>query len=173
MIFNKCSTIFKNLTHIHKACRNMSSFTEQKILVGQQTINYVKVGSGDKPVLFLPGALGSVWTDFRPQIEKLPALLPPNSSLIAWDPPGYGQSSPPHRSFTTDFFKNDAVAAKELMKTLGFNTQYSLVGWSDGGITAMVLAAAFPEQIDKLIVWGSNSYVLPEEMAIYESKEIV
>lgn len=46
--------------------------------------------------------------------------------------------------------------------------KYSMLGWSDGGITALILAARFPERIQKLIVWGANSYVTDEEIEMYE-----
>lgn len=31
------------------------------------------------------------------------------------------------------------------------------------------MAAKFNESIEKLVVWGANSYILPEEVEIYES----
>lgn len=34
----------------------------------------------------------------------------------------------------------------------------------------MITAAKYPEEVEKLVVWGSNAYVLPEEIEIYESK---
>ena len=57
------------------------------------------------------------------------------------------------------------------MKTLGYN-KFSLLGWSDGGITSLILAAKYPENIRKLIVTGSNAYITPEEMEIYESNGV-
>lgn len=34
----------------------------------------------------------------------------------------------------------------------------------------MILSAKYPEIVDKLVVWGANSYVLPEEITAYESR---
>lgn len=62
-------------------------FQEQKVKVGDKEIFYVKSGNGNNAILLMPGLLGSSWTDFKPQIEQLPALIP-NSTIIAWDPPG-------------------------------------------------------------------------------------
>lgn len=45
-----------------------------------------------------------------------------------------------------------------------------MLGWSDGGITAMIAAAKNPEQVEKLVIWGANSYVTEEEAKIYESE---
>lgn len=130
-------------------------------------INYVRSGHGQNAMILLPVALGSAFTDFKPQIEQLPKLLP-NYTIIAWDPPGYGKSMPPKRTFPLDFFERDAFVANTLMQTLDF-PKYSILGWSDGGITGIIMAAKFNESIEKLIIWGANSYILPEEVKIYES----
>lgn len=130
-------------------------------------INYVRNGHGDKAVILLPGALGSAQTDFQPQIDQLPKLLP-NYTIIAWDPPGYGKSRPPNRTFPLDFFHRDAAVANELMKSLDFN-KYSALGWSDGGITGLIMAGKFNDSVEKLIIWGSNAYILPDEIEIYKS----
>ena len=42
------------------------------------------------------------------------------------------------------------------------------MGWSDGGITAMILAALAPENVGKLVLWGANAYVTPEEIKDYD-----
>lgn len=46
--------------------------------------------------------------------------------------------------------------------------KYSLLGWSDGGITALILASKVVDQVDKLIVWGSNAYVTEKDIELYE-----
>lgn len=130
-------------------------------------INYMRKGQGKDAIILLPGALGSAITDFQPQIDQLPDLLP-NYSIIAWDPPGYGRSRPPNRTFSLDFFQRDAFVANSLMQTLKFN-KYSILGWSDGGITGLLMAAKYNKSIDKLVIWGSNAYILPEELKIYQS----
>lgn len=130
-------------------------------------INYVRSGHGDEAVILLPGALGSAVTDFMPQIEQLPKLLP-NYTVIGWDPPGYGKSRPPNRTFSLDFFHRDAKVANSLMQTLNYS-KYSILGWSDGGITGLIMAAKFNKCIEKLVIWGANSHILPEEVEIYES----
>ena len=81
---------------------------------------------------------------------------------------GYGKSRPPNRTFPLDFFHRDATVANELMKVLEFN-KYSVLGWSDGGITGLIMAAKFNAAIEKLVFWGANSYILPEEVQSYES----
>ena len=133
---------------------------------GSLNISYLTVGSGPHPVILLPGALGTAKSDFQPQLDKLNA--DENYTLIAWDPPGYGESRPPKRTFPLDFFDRDAKAADELMtKVLGLK-EYSIMGWSDGGITGMVMAALFPENVKKLILWGANSYISKHDVEMVE-----
>ncbi|XP_040156889.1 valacyclovir hydrolase [Anopheles arabiensis] len=147
-------------------CSSAPGAKERRLQVGASTVHFVEAGDGNRGVILLPGALGTAWTDFKPQIEGLPALLP-HHRVIAWDPPGYGKSRPPDKQFTVDFYERDAAAAGELMQKLGFQ-RYSVVGWSDGGITGLVLAAKQPERVEKLVVWGSNSYISDTEANIYE-----
>ncbi|XP_050461955.1 valacyclovir hydrolase [Cataglyphis hispanica] len=138
---------------------------ERKVKVNGTEINYARIGSGDHPVLLLPGALGTIWTDFKPQIENLNA---DKLTIVAWDPPGYGKSRPPDRTFPDDFFQRDARLANNLMKILGYS-KFSLIGWSDGGITSLLLASTYPENIYKMVVFGANAYIHPDEIKIYEN----
>lgn len=152
-------------------------------LSGGKLVNYLKVGEGNHVLLLCPGAVGTIWSDFKPQVESLDRT---RFTVIAWDPPGYGNSRPPNRKFTPNFYEEDAEATREflnvsnyirykndvdvlLLKILGYK-KFSLVGWSDGGISSMITAVKYPDEVQKLIVWGSNAYVLPEEIEIYESE---
>jgi len=145
-------------------CKYSTQIQEQQINVEGQTINYIKSGTGDHSLLCFPGALGTIWSDFKPQIENLDTG---KFTVVAWDPPGYGKSRPPNRNFSKDFYENDAYAAFQFMKAIGIK-KYSLLGWSDGGISSTILAAKYPESVNKLVIWGANSYVLPEEIEAFE-----
>ncbi|KAM9761983.1 valacyclovir hydrolase isoform 1-T2 [Menidia menidia] len=142
------------------ACSSASS--------GRQRVNgvdlfYEQTGGGKHAVLLLPGALGSTRTDFGPQLRS---LNKESFTVVGWDPRGYGRSRPPHRDFPPDFFERDAKDAVDLMKALGFN-KFSLLGWSDGGITALIAAAKNPDLIHKMVVWGSNAFVSQEDLRLY------
>lgn len=60
-----------------------------------------------------PGALGTIWSDFKPQITDLDK---DRFTVIAWDPPGYGYSRPPERNFNLKFYENDADTAHDFMQ---------------------------------------------------------
>ena len=44
--------------------------------------------------------------------------------------------------------------------------KFSVLGWSDGGISALILAGARPELLKKLVIWGSNSYVTKDDVEL-------
>ncbi|KAK7079495.1 hypothetical protein SK128_026119 [Halocaridina rubra] len=153
------------------ACRKVRYFHTSVMAASHQTmvngtlLNFEVVGNGEKVVLCLPGALGTTQSDFGPQLK---GLCPDKFKIVAWDPPGYGKSRPPPRNYTTDFLHRDAVLAASLMKNLG-HEKYSLLGWSDGGITALILAAGFPQHVEKMVVWGGNAYIHEGDLKMYEA----
>ncbi|XP_060890256.1 valacyclovir hydrolase isoform X2 [Labrus mixtus] len=136
---------------------------------GRQRVNgvdlyYEQTGGGKHALLLLPGALGSTRTDFGPQLKS---LNKERFTVIGWDPRGYGRSRPPDRDFPLDFFERDAKDAVDLMKALGFG-KFSLLGWSDGGITALIAAARYPDLINRMVVWGANAFVTQHDLQLYE-----
>ncbi|XP_075411385.1 serine hydrolase BPHL [Tenrec ecaudatus] len=141
-----------------------TSVMSAKVDVNGVRLHYQRTGEGDHAVLLLPGMLGSGSTDFGPQLKN---LNKEHFTVVAWDPRGYGSSRPPSRDFPMDFFERDAKDAVDLMKTLKF-PKVSLLGWSDGGITALIAAAKYPSYINKMVVWGSNAYVTDEDEMIYQ-----
>ncbi|CAG2162657.1 unnamed protein product [Oppiella nova] len=151
--------LLRNTSHdlrtIHKRFVHMLG---QKVSVCGHNIHYERVGTGKRTVLLLPGALGSTRTDFTPQLEGMDGE---RFTLIAWDPPGYGYSRPPERVFS-NFHREDAKIAAQLMSTLGEH-RYSVVGWSGGGTTALIIAAANLLNVQKVVVFGANAYVTAED----------
>ncbi|XP_027702370.1 valacyclovir hydrolase [Vombatus ursinus] len=140
-----------------------TSVTSAKVEVNGVHLHYLQTGEGEHAALLLPGMLGSGQSDFGPQLKNLNKQL---FTVVAWDPRGYGHSIPPKRDFPVDFFERDAKDAVDLMKTLKFKT-VSLLGWSDGGITALIAAAKYPSYINKLVIWGANACVTDEDEMIY------
>ncbi|XP_063357404.1 valacyclovir hydrolase [Pelmatolapia mariae] len=140
-----------------------SSVASGKKPVNGVDLYYEQTGRGKHAVLLLPGALGSTKTDFGPQLKS---LNKERFTVVGWDPRGYGQSRPADRDFPPDFFERDAKDAVDLMKTLGFG-KFSLLGWSDGGITALVAAARNPDLINKMVVWGANAFVSQQDLKLY------
>ncbi|KAK5649614.1 hypothetical protein RI129_000643 [Pyrocoelia pectoralis] len=158
-------TFYKRiLTKFGNVSKYSNGMQEQQIKIEGQTINYLKEGNGPQTILCFPGALGTIWTDFAPQIQELDKK---KFTIVAWDPPGYGKSRPPGRSFTNDFYIKDADMAAKLMKELCID-KYSLLGWSDGGNSSMILSAKYPNRVQHLIIWGSNSRIFPYDITACE-----
>ncbi|XP_055451121.1 valacyclovir hydrolase [Psammomys obesus] len=141
-----------------------TAVTSAKILVNGVNLHYHRVGEGEHTILLLPGMLGTGKTDFSPQLQNLNKK---RFTVVAWDPRGYGYSRPPDRDFPRDFFERDAKDAVGLMKALQFK-QISLLGWSDGGITALIAAAKYPSYIRKMVIWGANAYITEEDSRLYQ-----
>ena len=76
--------------------------------------------------------------------------------LICVDPPGFGKSWPPNKVLK-DWHKSDAEAILKLMVNLGI-TKFSVLGFSDGGRTAIWLAVQHQDYVDKLIISSCNAY---------------
>ena len=94
--------------------------SKQVTLSSGQNLNYIEVGSGGRTVLLLPGALCTAAGDMWPLLAEEGGLNKGGEfKLIAWDPPGYGKSTPPKRTWPLDFFERDADYAMEMMKILG------------------------------------------------------
>lgn len=120
--------IFLTSAKISKALSTSGApkIKEESVNVKNWNINYVKVGTGAHNVLFLPGALGTIWTESRPQIE---GFNQDKFTLVVWDPPGYGKSRPPEKDFTVGLYEKDADMAYEFMK----KSRISIHGQKDKG----------------------------------------
>lgn len=58
---------------------------------------------------------------------------------------------------------------KVMFQALGIS-KYSLLGWSDGGVTSLIVAAMNTQAVQKLVVWGANAFVSDEDVEIYVGK---
>ena len=86
------------------------------VVINGKTIHYEKCGTGSHVLLLMPGAIGTGQSDFYYQLNGLDRT---KFTIIAWDPPGYGQSRPPDRDFD-DYYRKDAELAAKLMEVCFF-----------------------------------------------------
>ena len=118
-------------------------------------------GNGPHVILFILGALGTALTDYLPQLEYF-GCEGSGFTIVGMDPIGYGVSRPPEHEFLVSeqdhFLKMDAMDGYALMQVLSFK-KFSVLGWYNGGVSATILAALYPESVQKLVIWGSNAYV--------------
>ena len=83
-------------------------------------------------------------------------------------PRRYGKSRPPARDFPLDFYQRDANDAAALMAALG-HEQYAVMGWSDGAISAVMLTAQHATNVDRLVIFGGNSYFTKDDINAFEA----
>ena len=140
-----------------------------KIKVNGVDLYYERSGTGGHALLCMPGALGSVQTDFSPQMKHF-GRAGNGFTAVGFDPRGYGKSRPPRREFPVDplFYEVDAHDAVGVMQGLGFD-KFSLLGWSDGGVSAILAAAKYPQNVENLVIWGANAYVSKTDIELVEN----
>lgn len=117
------------------------------LLDGGVGLNVIEAGSG-APVVLVHGLPGSAY-DWR---ELLPQLAARGRRAIAYDRVGYGRSDPR----TNGRFTPEANAEEllDLLEALDL-TEVTLVGWSYGGMTAMMAALADSSRIGRLVLVGT------------------
>ena len=126
-------------------------------------------GNGPHAILCIPGALGASLVHFLPQLEYF-GREGSGFTIVGMDPLGYGASRPPERDFVIEpdhFLKIDALDGYALMKALSFK-KFSIFGWCNGGVSAIILAALYPESVQKLVVWGTNAYIAKYDAEVRE-----
>jgi valacyclovir hydrolase len=111
----------------------------------------------------MPGAMGTAETDFSYQLDGLSQ----SHGVVSLDPRGYGKSRPPNRRYPVDFYHKDADDAAKVMEKLGCDA-YHVIGWSDGAISATLLAAKYPQLVQKLVVFGIQATITKEDVDMYE-----
>ncbi|MET0385695.1 MAG: alpha/beta hydrolase, partial [Polyangiales bacterium] len=97
------------------------------------------------PVLMLHGGLGTL-EDFNPLVDGLASRR-----LIAVDARGHGGSTLGTQPLSYARLEADVLA---LAQALGL-ARFALLGFSDGGIVALRIAASQPQAITKLAVLGT------------------
>ncbi|MET4104851.1 alpha/beta fold hydrolase [Hymenobacter sp. UYP22] len=114
---------------------------------------YERYGQGP-PLLLLHGNGQSI-ANFQLQIPELARHF----TVIALDTRGQGRS----QDFTTQDYSYELFAddVRQLLDTLHLR-QVNIVGWSDGGNTALSLALHHPEYVGRLAIMGANLFPTPE-----------
>jgi valacyclovir hydrolase len=116
---------------------------------------YEDTGNG-LPVLLLHGFAGTGRAHFGNLIDTLAI----HARVIAPDLRGYGGSAHLPRRFDTKIFHTDAQDLLALIDSLGL-AELNIIGYSDGGETAIILAAWLGSRVRSLILWGVSGEVPP------------
>ncbi len=115
---------------------------------GDARVYYEESGAGD-PVLLLPGWGGTI-DEFVP----LRAALAPRFRVIAADVPGSGKSGPQPRTYTPTYYQADAAVFLAMLAAIDASPAH-LVGFSDGGEYALLMASLTPAAVRSVATWGT------------------
>ena len=103
--------------------------------------------NGNDPVILLHGGFASSdeWGFEVPLLSK-------THQVIVVDSRGHGRSTLGSSPLTYELLSSDVLQLMDYLKI----KKASIVGWSDGGIIGMLLAAKYPQRIKKLFAYGAN-----------------
>lgn len=123
---------------------------------------YDDIGSG-APVVLIHGFAGTARAHFTPLIEALAS----DYRVVAPDLSGHGRSAAIPRLVDTRLHHHDADDLLALIDTFGLD-HVNLIGYSDGGETAIILAALLGKRARSMVIWGVSGRVPPEPVvALY------
>ncbi len=114
---------------------------------GDATINYVSYGSGP-PTLLLHGGLGNRLSWF----SQIPLLASADRQIVLPDIRGHGTSELGTNDLNYRLLASDAI---RILDKLGI-AQVDVIGWSDGGNTALQLGLYWPQRVRRIIVISAN-----------------
>ena len=105
-------------------------------------------GPGGVPVVFLHGGL----SNSDDMLESIGPTIGTSRRIVAFDRRGHGRTADTDEPFHYDSMASETIAVLEAV--LGGPAH--LIGWSDGGIVALLVALRRPDLIDRLVLIGTN-----------------
>jgi pimeloyl-ACP methyl ester carboxylesterase len=135
--------MFMNLDHPYGKNHTASGVVK----LDDATLYYEIYGTG-QPLMLLHGNNQSI-SAFLNQVTEFSV----HYKVIAVDTRGHGNSTDQTTgTLTYELFAADMV---QLLDRLNFK-KVNILGWSDGGITGLIMAMKYPEYVNKLAVTGAN-----------------
>jgi pimeloyl-ACP methyl ester carboxylesterase len=113
-------------------------------------------GEGSDTVVLLHGGL----SDSDALLDPLSAPLEEHYRVVAFDRRGHGHTADSEAPFHYDDMATETIGVLEQV----VGGQAHLVGWSDGGIVALLVALRRPDLVGRLVAIGANFHhegVLP------------
>lgn len=111
------------------------------------TIHYVSYGTGPA-ILLLHGGLSNrlVW------FSQLPGLVAAGRQVVVMDVRGHGFSGLGREALDYHLLARDAIGVLDRLKI----READVVGWSDGGNTALILGKEWPGRVRRIVAISAN-----------------
>jgi len=153
-----CTLYAKNILLLVCTCIASHIYAQQKIDYGNNAAAgryynirgikmYCEIYGSGKPLLMIHGNGGSI-NNFA---NNIPYFSKKYKVIIA-DSRAQGRTSDMHDSLSFEMMADDYAA---LLDVLHIDSAY-VIGWSDGGINALLLAMRHPKKVAKLLATGAN-----------------
>ncbi|WMP18762.1 alpha/beta fold hydrolase [Thiothrix lacustris] len=110
-------------------------------------IHYVAYGQG-KPLVLLHGGLSNRLSWFA----QLPWLVAAGRQVVLMDTRGHGKSTLGEAGLSYGLLALDVLQVLDHLDI----SQADLVGWSDGGIIALLLGRDAPQRVDRIVAISAN-----------------
>ena len=121
---------------------------------GPVRLAYEVVGSGEPVLVVTPGWVSHLALDWEwPEIGDYYRCLAAQRTLVRWDKRGTGLSDRPEGPDT--YALETRVRDMEKVLDSAGVRRAALLGWSDGGLMALAFAAAYPERVSQLLLYGA------------------
>jgi len=126
----------------------MDGTSASYVTIGGRQIWVETRGESGTPILLLHGGLGNN----DEMLVPLGAALAKNHRLLAFDRRGHGRTPDDGTAFHYDDMVDETIA---VIEHFGLGP-VDMVGWSDGGIIALLLALKRPDLARRLVPIGAN-----------------
>ncbi|MDD5228068.1 MAG: alpha/beta hydrolase [Methylococcales bacterium] len=111
------------------------------------SIRYVSYGQGE-PLLLLHGGLSNKLSWF----SQIPWLVDSGRRVVLIDTRGHGDSTHGNTALSYQIFAQDVL---QVLNKLGIQ-RTDIVGWSDGGIIALLLGLETPQRVGRIVAISAN-----------------
>lgn len=115
-------------------------------------IYYETYGTGS-PVLLLPGFAGTI-----EDLSAVSTVLSETYQVIVADLPGSGRSEPQPRTYTASYYRDDAHIFIAFLQEHSIPSAH-IVGFSDGGEVALLMAELNPDLVRSVVTWGAAGVI--------------
>src|ERR1700760_4287151 len=128
---------------------------------------YYETNGSGRPLLLLHGGGNSIHGSFSKQLD----VFARTHAIIAPEQIGHGRTPDTEGPLTYGRMANDTAALLEQLHI----KDADVVGWSDGGIVALILAVRHPELVRRVVVSGANfspEGYLPDDLKQMRARDV-